>query len=398
MPTTCSAEIAMADPFDAVLPGIKDIKIAPNDGSTNACRNRRFELLPFAKIELPTDPSYLVWGLVPRDGLTIVWGPPKSGKSFWMFDLAMHVALGWKYRGRRVVQGPVIYVACEGGRGFKKRVVAFRQEYRLSENDRTPPFYLVGTRLDLISEHEVLIKDIRDQLNGAKPVAVVIDTLNRSLIGDENGPKDMGAYIAAADAVRETFGCAVILIHHCGIDSTRLRGHTSLPGAADAQIAVKRENDGVISATVEFMKDGADGDLLASKLKVVDLGEDGDGNEITSCVVEPVDDYQSHEIKEKAKLGAKSRNAYEIIADLISREGKTAPAEHGDHIPSDVRVIGKPRVREYLEQRGNLENRQQFHNRMMALKDHRKLGEYKGLIWLTSKTLAMSAPVSSDES
>ena len=54
------------------------------------------------------------------------------------------------------------------------------------------------------------------------PAVVVIDTLNRSLNGNENDSKDMAAYIRAADAIRETFHCAVIIVHHCGIAATAL--------------------------------------------------------------------------------------------------------------------------------------------------------------------------------
>ena len=43
----------------------------------------------------------------------------------------------------------------------------------------------------------------------------------------------MGAYRDAADRLREEFRCAVIIIHHCGIDATRPRGHSSLTGAVD---------------------------------------------------------------------------------------------------------------------------------------------------------------------
>ena len=63
----------------------------------------------------------------------------------------------------------------------------------------------------------------------------------------------MTAYVQAADAVREAFGCAVVLIHHCGVDGTRPRGHTSLTGACDAQLAVKRDGSGIITCTVEYM-------------------------------------------------------------------------------------------------------------------------------------------------
>src|SRR5689334_3853867 len=62
----------------------------------------RINLIPFDEIKLGTEPRYLVKGIIPRTGLTVAWGPPKCGKSFWIFDLSMHVALGQHYRDRRV--------------------------------------------------------------------------------------------------------------------------------------------------------------------------------------------------------------------------------------------------------------------------------------------------------
>jgi hypothetical protein len=120
-------------------------------------------------------------------------------------------------------------------------------------------------------------------------VAVVLDTLNRSLTGSESSDEDMTAYVRAADSVCEAFNCAVVVVHHCGIESSRPRGHTSLTGAADAQIAVKRNAAGTIEANVEFMKDGPEGDSFAGRLESVQVGLDDDGEPITSCVVEPVD-------------------------------------------------------------------------------------------------------------
>src|SRR5271169_5958977 len=81
----------------------------------------RFKLVPFNEIALGRERRYLVKGLIPNPGLSVIWGPPKSGKSFWTFDLVMHVALGWEYRGRKVQQGNVVYCAFEGAEGFKPR-------------------------------------------------------------------------------------------------------------------------------------------------------------------------------------------------------------------------------------------------------------------------------------
>src|SRR5207344_1159665 len=59
---------------------------------------RQFKPVRFEDIAMSSDPPYLVHGLLPRDGLAVLWGPPKCGKSFWAFDVALHVALGREYR------------------------------------------------------------------------------------------------------------------------------------------------------------------------------------------------------------------------------------------------------------------------------------------------------------
>jgi len=249
----------------------------------------RFRLRAFDQITVGSERVYLVKGIIPRVGLVVAWGPPKCGKSFWTFDLAMHVALGREYCGRRVQQGAAVYLALEGGKGFEARIEAFRQRF-LPENHSPVPFFLIADALNLVKDHSDLIGCIRLQAQGYIPAVVVIDTLNRSLAGSESDDKDMTAYIRAADAIRDAFGCVVIIVHHCGVDGTRPRGHTSLAGAVDAQLAVKRDTAGNIIVTVERMKDGAEGDSLVSKLEQVIVGQDVDGDDITSCVLVPVEE------------------------------------------------------------------------------------------------------------
>jgi hypothetical protein len=249
--------------------------------------NPRFRLRPFNGITVSLEPVYLVKGLIPRAGLALVWGPPKCGKSFWAFDLVMHVALSRKYCGRPVQHGTVVYLALEGCKGFEARIEAFRQRF-LPEDADEIPFFLIGDAVNLVKDQTDLILCIRLQAKD-NPVVVVIDTLNRSLVGSESDDKDMAAYIRAADAIRNAFGCAVIILHHCGVDDSRPRGHTSLIGAVDAQLAVKRDAAGDIVVTVQRMKDGPEGDSVVSRLETVEVGNDIDGDPITSCVVVPVD-------------------------------------------------------------------------------------------------------------
>ena len=250
----------------------------------------RFRLIPFEKITPDDGASYLVKGLLSSTGLAVVWGAPKCGKSFWTFDLLMHVALGWKYRGLRVTAGPIIYCALEGAQGFKKRIEAFRQAKLAEADSRSPPFYLMSTPLSLVADAAQLVSDIRAQLGDKHPVAVCIDTLNRSLAGSESSDGDMGAYIKAADAIRDAFGCLVVVVHHSPHDAQRPRGHSSLIGALDVQISVKRDGAGNIVAELELSKDGEAGIQFVSRLRVVEIGRDQDGDVITSCVVDPVTD------------------------------------------------------------------------------------------------------------
>ena len=293
----------------------------------------RLAPVPFDEIQLTTSPPYLVKGLIPRGGLTVVWGPPKCGKSYWVFDVAMHVALGWAYRDRRVYQGPVVYVACEGANGFRARVEAFRQ-WHLSEHPGGVPFFLIPATLDLVGDAGELIGQIIGTLGEQQPVAVVIDTLNRSLRGSESSDEDMGAYIKAADAVREAFGCAVIIVHHCGHEASRPRGHTSLTGAADAQIAVKRDAERAIICKVEWMRDGPEGEQVFSRLEVVEVGYDDDNDPITACVIVPTDRSETESAR---RLTGAARIAFDLLQRAIDDAGETPPASN--HIPRTSRVV-----------------------------------------------------------
>jgi hypothetical protein len=326
---------------------------APNERPKGA--TSRFVLTRFADIRpLDGDDDYCVKDVLPRSGLAVVWGPPKCGKSFWTFDLLMHAALGWKYRGHRVHQGAVVYICLEGGRGFRKRKEAFRRiKLNRPEDPDNPPFFLVTNPLSLAADVKRLIADIKRQLGEDDPIAVCIDTLNRSLAGSESKDEDMGAYIKAADAIRDSFDCLVLVVHHCPHNAERPRGHSSLIGAADVQIAVIKDADGLTVATLELAKDMEVGLRFVSRLDKVELGQDADGDPVTSLVVREVED----DIPKAAKKPAGSRRsddvakvrralagAYERLADAVEKtpgfDGKPVLKVPVDKLRDEVKSRG----------------------------------------------------------
>jgi hypothetical protein len=350
---------------------------------------RRYPLVPFSELRIGTAPSYLVKGLLPRVGLGVIWGSPKCGKSFWFFDLLAHVALGWMYRAKRVLPGAVVYCAFEGAAGFNARAEAFRRKHSLSDH----PFqlYIMPMRVDLVREHSELIAAIREQLpSDVSLVAVGLDTLNRSLAGSESSDENMSAYVNAADAIREAFTCFVGIVHHCGLDGTRPRGHTSLTGAIDVQIAVSRDISGGILATVEYMKDGAEGERLASQLEVVELGLDTEGDPITSCVVVegPVATAgaQPKAQQRKAKLPDGAKIALGALVEAVDELGAIPP--ESNHIPPKTKAVKIEQWRDYAYRRGisnsdQARARQQAFNRAGdALRGAGRIGTWDNLVWL----------------
>jgi hypothetical protein len=339
----------------------------------------RIQLIPFDEIKLGTQRRYLVKNLIPRVGLTVVWGPPKCGKSFWAFDVMMHCALRWNYRDRRVHPGPVVYCAFEGQTGLEARVEAFRQRF-LPETPDKVPFYLQPVTLDLVRDRGALITGIKAQLGDRKPVAVTLDTLNRSIRGSESSDEDMTAYVNAADAIRAAFDCAVLIVHHCGIEGTRPRGHTSLTGAVDAQLAVKRDAANNVIVTVEYMKDGPEGDAITSQLERVIVGLDDDRDEISSCVIIPAEDPIGETTHGK-KLSPQQQLAVRALTDLAVEIGAPPPATWG--LPASVRAVPLDAWRQALLSRGVLEDndRKRFWDLKTRLKARAAVAERDGLIW-----------------
>src|SRR5262245_471748 len=141
-------------------------KAKPN-GHAAGPRNDRFRFTSFREILLSTTAAYVVQGLIPRLGVTVWWGKPKCGKTFSIFDIEMHIALGWPYRGRRVEQGTVLHIACEGVAELAARKEAWRLHYIASypaEEIDAADFYLCKeTTLDLIADVNAVASAIAAQ-------------------------------------------------------------------------------------------------------------------------------------------------------------------------------------------------------------------------------------------
>jgi hypothetical protein len=96
----------------------------------------------------------------------VIWGPTKCGKSFWVFDLMLHVALGWDYRGMKVRQGTVVYLHWRVRRdstiGPKRSGAGSGWALGTCSPALDP------TPMTLVADHKALIASIKIALGGEK--------------------------------------------------------------------------------------------------------------------------------------------------------------------------------------------------------------------------------------
>jgi RecA-family ATPase len=234
-----------------------------------------FQLLDATALRNLPPPQWLVDGIIPDKGLTFLYGQRGKGKSFVTLDAALHIASGSKWLGRDTKSGGVIYCAGEGLAGYGVRVEGWSRQHPSLDVGN---FRLMPLVPNFRDEKEVakLARTIKQNLGDAK--LIIIDTVARAIPGaEENSSKDMGLFVAACDAIRQTCGVAVIGVHHSGKDDERgMRGSSALEGAGDAVIHLKRLEGNLVEIASDKMKDGEEFKPIIMSLEKVEWIDERD--------------------------------------------------------------------------------------------------------------------------
>lgn len=232
----------------------------------------------------PDKDNWLIKNYLELDSTTLLYGASGSGKSFVAVDMACSIATGTSWQGQDTEEGAVFYIAGEGHSGFKKRFRAWQQENNVTLQGK--PLFLSQTTIGLpddtnlrklIDEIDLLVAE-----TGHKPKLIILDTLARCLIGDENFAKDIGGFIQALDNLRLKYGCCVLTVHHTGhTEANRARGSSALKAAMDTELSLK-DIKGTIELSITKQKNHEAPASLHFKLEQIDLGNDINSAVITS--------------------------------------------------------------------------------------------------------------------
>ncbi len=312
---------------------------------------RTLPLIHASDIEATLDTRDFVEDLLSEEEFSVIYGESNCGKTFFMLDLAMHVALGKEWRGKEIEQGGVLYAALEGGHGTRNRIKAFKEHYNITQKI---PLSIIPSSIDFLDDENDLPAFIdalerAQEENTGKIKLIVIDTLARAMSGgDENSSQDMGQLVIYADKIREITGAHISFIHHSGKDAAKgARGSSCLRAAVDTEIEISRyDADSPSLIKVVKQREMEMIDDMAFKLESIILGQNRRSKDVTSCVAIPC---EVEETEKSITLNPIQLFIYDSIKIAMEEGGVMRPLYGGQ---LNIECITYDEMRKVMERRG----------------------------------------------
>ena len=193
---------------------------------------------------------WLIPGLIPASGVTLITAPPGGSKSTFMFDLAGSILRGTSFMGEDIKEnGPVVF-ACSDEPTDESQERAMLQGFIYSDNYE----FLENWNISQMGLLEEAIAD-------CKPKAVIIDSfdsIHREAGYDENSPNASEA-IKQLNSLSQKYSCAIIISHHENKDPklsgvNKARGSSAIVASANAHIRIIGKDDDPETKVVKIEK------------------------------------------------------------------------------------------------------------------------------------------------
>jgi phage/plasmid primase-like uncharacterized protein len=265
-------------------------------------------------------PDWLIKGILERGSMNLLFGESGAGKSLFAMDWAFCAANGENWYGHKVKKElKTLIIMGEGLRGASMRFKALSQKYgkspkniRLSrrsinllDNSAADEIIKIVTELDFI------------------PDIIIIDTLHRNMVGDENSSEDMALYFKSIELLARRLDAAIVTVHHSGHgDKGRSRGSSSIKAAMDAEFCVTKNGDGITFSCTKS-KDFGFGADMSFAIHEVELDGDvfydaDDDKQVTSVYLE----YQGV-AKDKKALATNDQKGLDSLIHCMEIHGKS---------------------------------------------------------------------------
>lgn len=259
-------------------------------------KRQRFQTFKVHELlELPP-PKWLVRNLFIEGGLFEIFGPYKTGKTFWGVELACCIATGHDFFDEPVKKGKVLYIIAEGSR----KLFAYRMDEwakARAGGDKTKLAELreaIKENVDILPS-AVHINDpehVNEFLkrNPGKRALIIIDTLFRSFKGNVSEAEAFAKFIEGCDFIRRKCETAVLFLHHQKRNDAQggfgsVVAEASVDAACVVKAGKKEKNQPMrTSLALAIMRDGELVDAWNCSIEVVKLTDptlkEGDVNTV----------------------------------------------------------------------------------------------------------------------
>ena len=220
-------------------------------GQQQGPRHLRDRLLRLSELQNLPPVEPLIEGLLYRNTLAQLSGPPGCYKSFVAIAMSCALAAGKSF-GDFVVPnaGTVVYVAAEGASGLAMRVLAWCEVWGVDVALVQERLFFLDLPLQLGDEDHVA--QAAEVVAEWTRIFLVLDTRARCTLGlEENSATQQGLAIDAADSIRAAAGCTVLGVHHSSRTGTAGRGSNAWDGAVWSDL---RMDGGGLQATIHCEK------------------------------------------------------------------------------------------------------------------------------------------------
>jgi hypothetical protein len=285
--------------------------------------------------------KFLVPGLIPSEGVTLIAAKPKVGKSWMVLDLAIAATTDRFTLGDlKPTQGDVLYLALEDG---FRRIQLRMSKLLPTFAEKWPETLTVALEWRRVDDGG--LDDIREWASqvkaaGRKPAFVAIDVLKMIRPSPKKTQTLYDCDYEAIAGLRNLsieLGIPIIVVHHLRKASAddlidMVSSTTGLTGAVDAIIIINRETAGTVfdvrgrdieseTFAVEFRKDTCRWTILGSAETVHRSGERARILEIFAEATEPLSPKAVTELVNCDSPG--KRLSHDAVRQMLIRMHKT---------------------------------------------------------------------------
>jgi hypothetical protein len=268
------------------------------DRTTEPGAVQPFPYAVLQEIEPELTSKFVIHNLIPYEAFGEIYAPPGGGKTSIAVDMALHIASGRYYRGRRTERHPVVYIALEGHGGINNRVVAARRHLGLDDQEIAFALVKVSANFQVKETAQRVAANVKAMIERfgieepCNPV-VPIDTFQAALGGggSDCDPTHVTRLIENVKAELISIGCTVIVIHHTGKDAAKgARGWSGLLGALDFELEIDRKKDARFMYVSKQRDTTDEQPAMCYRLFGLELGENQYGEKVTAAVVDHLKD------------------------------------------------------------------------------------------------------------